>query len=647
AQIMARRVFIQRDRQEGRGIGMASSKKSSRKPNKRPTATIDLKAKDVSTGPTAGQTSDRPDRSESPTQPAPTAAQTARTGKPADTQAAPATPKAGTTAKPAASGADPVAAASSKKDPAKPAEGSRPHGRPRGDAAKGPESAKPAAAKPDLSSAAKTTAAKTGNGGLRGAFTHLAAGGLGGLLAMFGAQQYLGNAPAQPTSGTPATATISEAVEARLAALESSATSGASAQPSVTVPPELLERVTNLEALNETLAGIAETQNKLTGQTSDLAGKIAELADPAGGGAVELRTRLDAMEGTMSSLAKAAEGADNKAIPQLAALAARINDLQTELQARVAAGRKATVGDLEGRFAAIEETLTKSTSGNVATEQAIATLTGGNKRVSLAVETMRAETERLGKEITGVKSAVGEYGKRFDALDTSAAALVAGMEKNTGEIAALPTNDKVSAAIAPVIEKLGVMEEKVASALKREDARTNSARQIVLALELSNLRRALDRGQPVAGEIKRIKASAPQGIDLAPLDKLAATSVPTADQLASEFNSVAENAIRAETEIEGASAFDKLMANARSIVRVRKTGDVEGDTTEAIVARAEDDLKRSDIRSAVSEVQKLSGLAAEAASGWISKARDRLAVDAVLEQIEAGLKTSVSSSATN
>ncbi|MGI9406876.1 MAG: hypothetical protein ACR2O4_10955 [Hyphomicrobiaceae bacterium] len=608
---------------------MTSSRKGSRKRgSKRPTATIDLKAKEVST-----QGSD----------------------------AAKSEPVSGPGAKPeAAKAAEPLG----KQDPAQPSV-KKP------DAAQSQRPAKPVSAtagaksssgepKPasDKTATKATSAPKPRDSGkipensgasssMKSALTHLAAGGLGGLLVMLGAQQFQGT-PADQATLTTDTPAISEALKARLAALEkSTAEQSASSTQAAAPSAELVERITKLESLNETLAELSEAQNKLTSQTSELNSKIGELADPSGGGAVELRTRLDSMEGTIGSLAKAAEGADNKSIPQLAALAGRINDLQTELEAKVAAARKATAGDLESRFNTIEETLKKTVTGSAATREAIETLTGGNKRVSLAVETARTESERFGKEIVEVKTTLGKLNKRFSGLDTSTAALATKLEKNAEQIAALPSSDDVAAAVAPVSKKLGAVEQKVTAVLNREETRANSAKQIVLALELANLRRALDRGQPVAGEIKRIKASAPEGIDLTPLDKLAANGVPTAEDLTREFSKVAAQAIDAETSVAGTSAFDKLLANARSIVRVRKTGDVEGESTEAIVARAEDDLKRSDIKAALSEVQKLSGLAAEAASDWAAKARDRLSVDAVLEQIEAGLKTSVSNSATN
>lgn len=613
---------------------MSSSKKNNRNRGKRPTATIDLKAKEVSTEASKSSTTDK-----SADAGAKSAVSSAKNPAASPSQS---------------SQGEPAKTADTKTATAKPVETSKPAGKP--DETSSAKSAKPkadaekpSAANPNSSS--RKAAPARSSAGSHGAMTHLVAGGLGGLIALFGVHMFEG-APVSGQDADKEAPALTEALETRLSALETSVKSSiAAGSADVTIPSELMERINKLEGLNETLAGLAETQNKLTGATTELNTKVAELSDPSGGGAVELRSRLDAMEGTIASLGKAAEGANGQSIPQLAALAGRINDLQTQLEARVAAVRKATKDDLESRFVAIESTIKTSADGSKAVDESIATLTSGGKRVSLAVETARADLERLSNDITGVKKTVGDAAARLAKTEEAVTGLETQLKESqsstTESLAARPSVQDVTNLISPVEKKLAAVEEKVTSVLSREESRTNSAKQIVLALELANLRRAIDRGQDVSGEVARIKKSAPASVDLTPLDKLVTSDVPSRAELVSEFRGVSRKVLQAESRVEGASTFEQLLANARSIVRVRKTGDVEGDMTDAIISRTEDDLQRSDIKSALGELSKLKGVAAEAASSWMAKARDRLAIDATLEMIEAGLKTSVSGATTN
>ena len=606
---------------------MASSRNKSRNRGKRPTATIDVKATDVSEKVDASKV-----LSSAPSSAAP---------KP-EVEKTPATPPASGTAsasvknKPASSttdkSSDKSVAASAKGDKAADAK-----------ASKGAASAGAKVSEKD------TPAKKSGGGGMGGAITHLLAGGVGGLIAFAGFTQFQGQGSGISSSTDMAngSAVISAALETRLNALEQKT----SVDPKVEIPAKLESRIKSLETLNTKLASLSEAQNKLSTDAAALTTQMKTLADPAGGGTVELRQRLDSMEGTITSLAKSAEGADGKSIPQLAALAGRMNDLRTELSAKIAATQKATFGEVEKRFATVDTALKATVDDKSGVAEVMETLKGGNQRLSLALETARTETTRLAKDVTVLRTEHDETTTTLGALKKISDEIsnrIAKLESTTTEnISALPSQDDIAAAITPVTEKLSAMEEQVDGVLKREATRAASAKNILLSLELANLQRALDQGRPIASEVASIKKIAPEGMDLSVFDKLAENKVPSQDELVREFSSVASEAIQAETLNEDASAFDKLFANARSIVRVRKTGDIEGDTTEAVIARAEENLKRNDLKAAVTELGALKDKAAATTAKWIAKANDRLSLDAALAQIEAGLKSSVSSSATN
>jgi hypothetical protein len=73
-----------------------------------------------------------------------------------------------------------------------------------------------------------------------------------------------------------------------------------------------------------------------------------------------------------------------------------------------------------------------------------------------------------------------------------------------------------------------------------------------------------------------------------------------------------------------------VLRRLSDVVTVRPIGDVEGLGAGAVVARAEHRLQAGDLAGALTELDGLSGLAAEAAAAWRSDAEARLAADAAL-----------------
>ena len=70
------------------------------------------------------------------------------------------------------------------------------------------------------------------------------------------------------------------------------------------------------------------------------------------------------------------------------------------------------------------------------------------------------------------------------------------------------------------------------------------------------------------------------------------------------------------------------------LVTVRRLGEVEGDTAEAIVARAEARLGAENLAGALTELEKLSGAQAAAAADWVQAAGARLAAERGLHEVE-------------
>lgn len=206
--------------------------------------------------------------------------------------------------------------------------------------------------------------------------------------------------------------------------------------------------------------------------------------------------------------------------------------------------------------------------------------------------------------------------------------------------------------LAPVDRRLETIASEVAQsseeiiAMKTREAardaeRAAEQRRVRLGEALSSLKTAIDGGAGYGKELAAVQALAPEGLDLAMLTAHSGGGVLSLAALTTDFAEVAKAVLAktGETAPGGGSALEQLLENARSVVRVRRTGDVEGTGPEAIIARAEARLKDGKLADAVTELAGLQGAAAEPAKAWIAKAKARLAVDDALDELKTAALT--------
>jgi len=326
---------------------------------------------------------------------------------------------------------------------------------------------------------------------------------------------------------------------------------------------------TRVEELARSLGALGEAQARLARETKALEGKVASPELPP-----ELSARLAKLEEVLA--APPATGGERA--PQIAALAARLDQLERS-------GREAGEAD----------------------KAALA-------RFTAELAAARTEAGRLAQRIDGIKGEVEEQVKGT---------------ARTSELAALGA-------------RIALVEKELRGFLAAEADRTANAMQIVLALELANLKRAIDRGEPFAAELAQAKKVAAGRLDLAPLERYMLEGVPSQQELVRSFRKVANAMLDAEAEPADASLLDRLLAGARSIVRVRKAGHSADDTSlEAVVGRMETAVKEGRLAEALANAKKLPPKAALAGEDWVRKAEARHAVDRALADIEASLKAAL------
>lgn len=478
--------------------------------------------------------------------------------------------------------------------------------------------------------AAPTPAPARRGSGIGAMFSHLVAGIVGGFLALLGADKIAPQLGLElPGSSTRAT----EELRARLASVEktvSSVASGTDADLAEKLASNAA-RLQKLEGLEGRIAGLTEAQSKLAAENEVLAKRLAEA--PAGSGAPD--PRIDELQQRLSLLTKAAEGSQGAgAIPQLAAVTGKLSDLEATLSNQLDALRQNVSQEIETRVAKAATSAEAAQSGTQRIDRELASVKTEAAGIAQRIETLKADNQRFSDALAAVQSEAGKLASALDALKSD-------MGQRFKSVA---RPDDVSAAVAPISQKLAAVEDRIEKVVTAEEGRKANAERIVLSLELANLKRAIDRGLGYGDELEQVKKAAGGKLDLAALDKHKADGVPTLADLQKDFRPLAHNLIDAAEQPENGGVIDRLLAGAKSVVRVRKTTHSADDgSVEAVVARMDKALADARISDFVQLAEKLPPAAKGAAQGFLQKIEARHAVDKALGEIQDQLKSSLGS----
>ena len=322
--------------------------------------------------------------------------------------------------------------------------------------------------------------------------------------------------------------------------------------------------------------------------------------------------KLAAADKRLSSLEEQA-----RAIAALKAEHARLASEAKELQTRIGAP------DTAERIARLETGLA-ALSGDGAVGGKVDTQ--GVARLAARL----AELEKGAGEAGEAKAAGTRLERDLAALKAEAAGLRQGLAALKAEVEeAIPA-------------KLAGIERDLHAEKRTEGERSAGTRRVLLALEVAGLKRAIERGDSYARELESAKRAAGGALDLTALDRSSATGVPPLGALVQEFKHVSAAALDAESTPAEASVLDRLMAGARSVVRVRKTQYAPEDASaEAVLARMEAALKDGNLGEALAQGKRLPPKAAAAVAGWLSRLEARFAADRAVAEVEARLKSSL------
>jgi hypothetical protein len=463
--------------------------------------------------------------------------------------------------------------------------------------------------------ASKTADAKVVVERRGGFFSHLVAGIVGGALSFLALQWAVPELGLDGTSSRFAnsTAALSERVEA----IERKATHNASE----TELKNAEDRIATLEKSAQMIPALTDSQRRLVAET-----KAALASAASDSGSTQLIDRVGKLEEKFKALVDAGANDPNPSrIEQLAGLTAKVTDLESSLSTQLSALRSSVTQDVESRVQA----------ATAASETAQA----GTQRLDKDVATLKTDTARIEAGVNANREAAAHVAADLKTAQDEAAQLRSAIDTVKTE-AAKPA--EITAAVAPIAERIAALEKNVQNVIQSESARQQTAEKVVLALELQSLKRALDSGQGFSAQLAEVKKLSGNSIDLAPLTNLEQSGVPTLTDLKSDFRAAANSAMDAENTSQHSGVVDRLWAEAKSVVRVRRIDSKPDDkSTEATLGRMQVALNDGRLGDALDASKDLSPTAEDAARPFLDKLEARVSVDNTLAQLEGQLKSSI------
>ena len=304
--------------------------------------------------------------------------------------------------------------------------------------------------------------------------------------------------------------------------------------------------------------------------------------------------------------------------PTTQELASEVASLRQKLNATsssLASLRSAVPDDLKGRLSAAE-------SGQAQAGAATGQVSGLKTDFESFQQKTTAELAQLQDRVSSFQSRLPstDVASRLDSQASQLSTLSASLNALEKQVNALnPEVSDLTGRVAAIEQK-----EEDPSALERA----------AFALAVANLARASETSQPFASELDTLATFVSGDPAVAKLEPAAQSGVPTEQTLVERFPAVAESVMKAHRTAEAETGiWGEIVAGANAVVSVRRTDDVDGDGPAAVLARMEQNLSAGDLPGAVSEADKLQGPAADAASDWVSAAKERVETNRLVDEL--------------
>ncbi|MEZ0260218.1 MAG: uroporphyrinogen-III synthase [Alphaproteobacteria bacterium] len=197
---------------------------------------------------------------------------------------------------------------------------------------------------------------------------------------------------------------------------------------------------------------------------------------------------------------------------------------------------------------------------------------------------------------------------------------------------------------ASLIEAARKQDPALAKVLGDIDAKDVGAAAMLLALNefRSNVQthQTFDQDlavlQKLAGNDKQLQMALQQ---LAPYAK---QGVLSREELQTQFRDLASDIVMAKLKGQDLSVKEEMLRRLSKLIKARRVDDIQGNTVDAVVARAQLMLNKGDVHGAMRELNTLEGQPAAVAEPWMQQAAGNVIVDdtmiritqAILQQVQ-------------
>ena len=257
--------------------------------------------------------------------------------------------------------------------------------------------------------------------------------------------------------------------------------------------------------------------------------------------------------------------------------------------------------------------------------------------------------------VAGVIFLIGAIAYKVSGLFQPKPAAVANAAPSAA-LGAPPQNSDKDAEIAALRSQIAVLQGQSATtaappayaadpaALAALSARLDrveaNQRAFARAAMVANAAQALDMtarsGAPFATQLAVVEPGLDDPNVLAPLRPYADKGVPTVVDLAVRFPSEAAKAnIAARNDGGDNSLLTRALHFMGSFVSIRRTDDVTGQGTQAVLQHAENSLNGGDLAAAVASLETLKPAPHKALEPWLAEAHARLLVDDTTQRVAA------------
>lgn len=308
-------------------------------------------------------------------------------------------------------------------------------------------------------------------------------------------------------------------------------------------------------------------------------------------------------------------GETNSLRTEIGVLRQEIDGLKDSAEVADAEGLRKVLSDSNARVDGLATSLDKVESDLASLRDAASSGGAGD---GAAVQALDQKVKELESALAALREGGGA--QALDALNEKIASVESALA------AAKTTADAANARLAGLEQKVAEISEEQAGQPR-----------VALAIAASGLKAAIDRGGPFLAELETFAAVAPDAPELPELRPLAEQGVPSRADLVTATSDAANAMIDASQVIdENAGVVDRLVASAKSLVKVRPTGAVEGEGVPEKVARLEAAVKEGNLAKALAEYDSLPEASRAAGAGFADSLRGRLKVEELVDKALAG-----------